>query len=190
MGVVVTAGEVTDAWPTFASLDTEEQGALVRVASQLIESYTRRQWTAAETTETYDGNGRAVLALNRYPVATVGTVQVDGVTVTDYVLKASSGQLVRGDTGTVAHGNAIIWDEGTQNISVTYTAGEGPPFPVRRAGVLLVKHLSQTTDAGAFRREKIGDYEYEMAGQEVTIYGRLPNVVAMLLAPYTDQKRY
>jgi hypothetical protein len=189
MGVVVTAAEVADAWPDFVSLDVEEQGALVRVASQLIEQYTKRRWLSEEATETYDGNGLPILDLKRHPVSLMGSVMVDGVAITDYVLKKASGQLVRGDTSTVARERTTCWDTGTENITITYTAGEEPPWPVRRAGVLLVKNIQQRTEAGAFRREKLGDYEYELGDAFVTMQGRLPSVVEMLLNPYVDQRK-
>jgi hypothetical protein len=189
MGAIVTAGEVAAAWPEFSDLEIAEQAALIQAASHLIQNYTHRTWAIAAATELYNGTGTVNLMLRRHPATVASAVTVNGVTVTDYKLDTLRSVLVRGDYDDDPELSTAYWDRGTNNVSVTYTAGVEPNLAIRRAGVLLVKDLSQRTEAGAFRREKIGDYEYEMSGQEVSVYGMLPSVVQMLLAPYVDMRR-
>lgn len=184
MSDLVSVADVVAAWPDFASLDAGEQSSLIEAASRYVKDYTQRAFLRTTYTEYLSGDGTKDLRLSHYPVLSVSSVTVDGTTETDYVLLPDEGILVRGDS-TDDPAGSIGWDRGTRNIVVTYIGGEIlVPEPVKRAVILMAKELQQRIDAGAMRREKLGDYEYEMAGQEVTVYGRVPSVVAMLLAPY------
>lgn len=189
---LVTDAEVTAAWADFADLAANERAALIDVASEVIAQHTGRDWTtSASTSETLSGDGSRWLFLKRYPASSVASVVVNGTTLasTNYTLLPDEGIVVRGDTKDDPR-SSCGWDRGTRNIVVTYTGGYAAvPDPVKRAAILLVKNLSQQTDLGAFKREKIGDYEYELAGTEVTTFGRLPTLVEALLAPYRSSRQ-
>jgi hypothetical protein len=184
MSDLVTVAEVTAAWADFANLDASEQSSLIEAASRYVTDYTRRNFLRTTYTEVLSGTGHKDLRLANYPILSVTSVTIDGVAETDYVMLPEEGILVRGDADDDPRGS-IGWDRGTRNITVVYIGGEiHVPEPVKRATILMAKEIQQRTDAGTFRREKIGDYEYETGGQEAGLYGRVPSVVSMLLAPY------
>jgi hypothetical protein len=186
VATIATIAEVTAAWPDFADLPNMEQVGLLQAATDLVAKATGRDWETANTatTETHDGSGGPYLFLRRFPVASVGTVTVDGSRVTDYVLDATAGMLTRGESD--GDPRTYEWEQGSGNISVAYIPAATTPPGLKRAAIYLVRWLSLQTSSAGMRREKIGDYEYELGGQEVTTFGQLPTVVEAMLTPYKD----
>jgi hypothetical protein len=181
---LVTEAEVTAAWAGFASLDSVTKAMLLSAASDVVRNHTGRDWETGSTTETHDGNGTPYLFLRRYPVSAVATVTVNGSAETDFTLAGSRGVVTRGDGE--GDPRCARWDLGTQNISVAYTASVTVPDPVKWATIAMLREMHTRMSAAALKREKIGDYEREFAGQEVAVYGQVPSFVAAILSPYVD----
>lgn len=98
-------------------------------ACDMVRTYTEQQINAGTTTETYDGTGTDALLLPQYPVTAAGTVLVNGGTVTDYVLDARKGAVIRkrADPGSAwwdgARSFPMLWPRGRQNVTVTFEHG-------------------------------------------------------------------
>jgi hypothetical protein len=185
MADIVSEAEVTAFWPGFDDVDSTAQTLLLAAASAAVRKFCGREFaTPASGTELYDGDGSPHLFLRRFPVSSVSAVSVNGASVADYKLDATRGVLTPGG-GKVAPWDGGRWTAGTQNISVTYTGGPSAvPEPVKLATIALIRDMKERVDSGAFRRERIGDYEYELAGQDLAAPGRMPAMVEMLLTPY------
>jgi hypothetical protein len=125
-GVIVAAG------------DLEQLRWLCHVATDAVERDLGFVLVRRTITDTFDGDGRQDLQLRRVPpnvsdtgFLTVGSVTENGVTLTanDYVLRRSDWTLRRGQSiGYYWRG----WYPGTENITVTYTAGCTNPPPILR----------------------------------------------------------
>jgi hypothetical protein len=185
---LVTEAEVTAAWPGFANLSSTAKTMLLSAASDAVRNHTRRDWGTGSTTETHDGSGTPRLFLKRYPTSSVTTITVNGTAETDYVLDASRGIVTRGD-GEIDPRWSPVWDAGTQNIDVAYTASVTVPDQVKWATISMVREMWVRTSTAALKREKLGDYEREFSGGEVTLYGRIPSWIDALLAPYCDWRQ-
>lgn len=106
--------------------DSQESKAelVINAASETANDYAGRKLKADDYTHDFDGRGGRLLVLRQYPVNTVEAVYVDSdrefastSEVTNYVLHAEIGKLVRTDS---------VWPRGIQNIRVEYNAGYDP----------------------------------------------------------------
>jgi hypothetical protein len=121
-----------------SSSDLEQLRWLCHVATDAVERDLGFVLVRRTITDTFDGDGRQELQLRRIPpnvsdtgFLTVGSVTENGVTLTtnDYVLRRTDWTLHRGQSlGYYWRG----WYPGTENITVTYTAGCTNPPPILR----------------------------------------------------------
>lgn len=87
-----------------------------------------------------DGSGTDSLLLPELPVNTVGTVTVNGGTVTDYCL-ADNGILYRGTAGS-RYSWPHCWPAGRQNVTVTYDHGYSEvPEDIRMVALAVASRL-------------------------------------------------
>ncbi|KAA0597211.1 putative phiE125 gp8 family phage protein [Azospirillum lipoferum] len=95
-------------------------GALIARASAAITSYIGAPILAGTYRETLEtGGGQAVIALSRYPVTTVTSVEVDGSELpSGFRLDADAGLLLRTDSA----GRSRPWECGAV-VEVSYSAG-------------------------------------------------------------------
>ena len=116
----------TDKVRAYLGLNTteadEKLAQLVTSSSAWVESQVGRSIVvpAAAGTEVYDGDGGTVLVLRRWPVASVASVSVNGEAVTARATVTDSGYVL---DGSVLRLVGSVFYCGTQNVSVTYTAG-------------------------------------------------------------------
>lgn len=180
-GLLLTVGDVRAALGD-ARAESPAALALVRAASSAIEAYCRRTFAQAEVTELLSGGGHPRLVVARPPIASVTSVEVEGTAVTDYLNCES--YLLRGN-GRGPLDCAPTWPRGTRNIEVTYTGGFATvPGEVKAAALILVEHHFQSIEhPGLVRRERIGDWEYDLSAV-ATSSDQLPPAVRALLAPY------
>lgn len=127
------------AWlANYDPLETSEDDRLVAIinaTSQAIESRTGRYFVARESTDVYDGNGRATLLLRKFPIAadpssvTIwdGLASVEQIKGTDYEIDKRLGRLHRiGGFGTLIDTRdplGLTWPRGFQNITVVASVG-------------------------------------------------------------------
>src|SRR4051812_31981340 len=108
---------------------------------------------------TLDGTGTDAILLPKLPVATAGTVTVNGTIITDYVLDTTRGMLLRGTTGSYPR---PVWPSGRQNVVVTYTHGYGTiPADVRMVALEVARRI---VIQGAATEETVGDVRIKYAG--------------------------
>lgn len=126
-----------------STTNDEELRRFLLSASDLAERVTGRTLRRTAYTETYDG-GRRALLLRHAPVLSVASVSVGGSSTTDYTLDPD-GILYAGSTSSTS----TTWAWGTQNVVVTYTAGEQVPPPAAVDLVLeLGRHMWRTQRGG------------------------------------------
>jgi uncharacterized phiE125 gp8 family phage protein len=122
-----------------STANDEELRRFLLSASDLAERVTGRALRRTAYSETYDGGRRAIL-LRHAPVLSVASVSVNGTATTDYTLD-TDGILYAGGTSSTSS----AWSWGTQNVAVTYTAGEQVPPPAAVDLVLeLGRHMWRT----------------------------------------------
>jgi uncharacterized phiE125 gp8 family phage protein len=133
-----------------AARDDELRGVL-EAATTLCEDYTGRTYRRTTYTETYNG-GRCAIALRRTPVQSITTVSEFGVPVIDYVVDTNSGILYRGTQQSPSY-----WQEGRQNVTVNYVAGN-PTVSARATEAVLVTtaHLWDTRRGGSNLPQQTG----------------------------------
>lgn len=92
----------------------------VDAACQTVESWLGRVLGTNQYTLTTNGNGRASVFLNQYPVTAITSVTVDGVSI-----PASTGPLAAGYAfdGCIVYLRGYAFTKGIQNVVVVYTAG-------------------------------------------------------------------
>jgi hypothetical protein len=190
MADLVTAAQVTAAWPEFTTKvpDANERAAIITAASVQVETICNRVFATGSVTETRDGNGLPWLRLKRPPATAITSVVLDDVTLTtavDYFLDADTRTLWRGAAG-AGMSLTPAWTEGRANIVVTYTGGYTTiPTPVQRATIQLIKEEADNVRVSSvFEFEQLGSYQYRRASISSNGGGVVSRSVALLLAPY------
>jgi hypothetical protein len=134
--------------------DAEIQAA-IDWACATVETYCNRTFTAADYTETYDGNGQDVLYLRQYPINSVTSITLDDDTLDsdDYTVE---------DTGIYYEDG---WTKDRRNIVVVYNAGYSTiPADLHMVATRLAADLvNMTGQSGTIQSEKIGDYSYTLS---------------------------
>ncbi len=107
---------------------------LINAVSKIVENYTRRKFKSEQRTEYYDGDGTYILIPRYYPITAVSSLYDDvdraytedtKLTVTDYCIK---------DERTIELYDELTFNEGQNNIKLTYTAGYSQtPFDLSQA---------------------------------------------------------
>jgi hypothetical protein len=131
--------------------DAEIQAA-IDWACATVETYCNRTFTAADYTETYDGNGQDVLYLRQYPINSVTSITLDDDTLDsdDYTVETTGVYYEDG------------WTKSRRNIVVVYNAGYSTiPADLHMICTRLSADLLCMTGQDAnMQSEKIGDYSY------------------------------
>lgn len=177
---------------------------------QTIFSYTGREsFASAAATEYFDGTGREILILERYPVTAVASLYVDNggyygngtspfgsgtewTEGTDFTLKRTDES--EKNRGLVLALGAVdfedvpgIWPRGRGNVKVTYTAGYTTiPDDLQLATHLLtasVYAIAEKNLAGPVGGETFGKYSYTLLGNP-SMAGMNMLTVRSILAKY------
>ena len=161
-----------------SSSGDDEIRSFILAATDIAERMTSRTLRRRSVVESYSVSG-PFFSLNTQPVISVTSVVEDGVTLaaTDYVLDARIGLLYRG-TST----SPLYWRAGTDNITVTYVAGEPTPNPTAQ---LLVKELTRhlwRTQRGASPMAMGGSDEFVPGSSNIMTY-RVQELAGLLTTP-------
>jgi len=143
-------------------------------ASDSVDLYCGRDFGLHEdVVERYDGSGRRRLRLKGWPIVSVASVEVGGVSLTEdleYEVDAGPGILERVD--------GAVWPPGRRNVSVTYSYGYATP-PGAIVSVVEDLVVGALTHAARNRATK-GASSMSMDGYSVA-YSELSRL--MVLAP-------
>jgi hypothetical protein len=155
---------------------TADPGALMAIdaACDVIRDITEQDFTYGTTTVSLDGTGTDVLVLPQRPVASAGTVLVNGGTIVDYIAPTPDGFLYRG-TATAAgygygYGGGACWPRGRQNVKVTYEHGYQTLDVPRSVRMVAISYAARLVLQGVAQSETVGDVtvNYGMAASELT----------------------
>lgn len=159
----------------FLGIDvTEDEGAVIAVdaACDMVRTVAGQSFNEVTDDEiTLDGSGTEALVLPQFPTSSVKTVEVSGEAVTDYVLDAGNGLLIRKvnteeeseESEESASWSLYKWPLGRQNITVTYTHGypaEEIPRDVRMVALMVASRLIAQ---GLAETETIGEVSVRYA---------------------------
>lgn len=164
---------------------------IITAVSQYIETYCNRVFAQATYTETRNGNGRRSLSFLQFPVTTVTTVTVDGVSIPARPAFGSGSFNVVNFTGGGA-GAGYVFDtqtlyldgyafsRGKQNVTLTYQAGfPSIPYDLGQACIDLVSLCYR-------RRDRIGVTGKGVGPEHISyMVGKIPDDVLMTLDQYT-----
>jgi hypothetical protein len=140
-------------------------------ACDILRDYTGQQFNRGTATINLDGSGTDAILLPQLPVNAAGTVLVNGVAITDYVL-ADNGVLFRGAAGVYTN---AVWPGGRQNVRVTYDHGweiTDLPKSVKR---IALEVAARTVLQGPLMEEYVGTVRtrFAAASTELTPTERL-----------------
>lgn len=161
-----------------STTNDEELRQFILEATDIAERLTGRRLARQAVTETFTARGTSIL-LN-VPVVSITSVVEDGTTLaaTDYQLHGGSGIITR-----VVNGIPSNWSmTATQNITITYVAGEASPNPT--AG-LLVKELARhlwRTQRGSSPMAMGGQDDFIPGGNNIITY-RVKELSDLLRVP-------
>lgn len=155
--------------------------ALITSVSAAAAVYCNRNFGVNNYTETYDGEYMPTLWLNQRPVVSVTNVQVDGIAVTQRTAGQPTSYGWANDQNKLFF-NGGVFNEGFQNVVVTYTAGitvsPAATPDLWRAVAEWVgfvyksqQHLDKSSDTG-------------LEGQGTTYLKTLPLTVTLVLDRY------
>lgn len=141
-----------------------DDGALLAVdaACEIVRTITEQDFDDVTETISVDGTGSDTILLPQRPVSNVGTVTVNGGTLTsdDYGY-TTDGRLIR-TNGTASFSSwgrsclpSAYWTPGRQNISVTYEHGYAGTVPADIRMVALMIAYRIITQGGAIQ-EQVG----------------------------------
>ena len=149
--------------------------SLIEAESAYILSWLGRGFELAVHADIFGGNGGREHLFHSYPVVSVSTVTVDGVTIPPAPTIQDKGYLVYGSRLLLF---GYRFARGHLNCRVAYTAGQETPADVRQACVELVGYRYRN-------RDRIGLASKSIAG-ETTAYmtKEMPDHVQGLLQPH------
>lgn len=131
---------------------------LISAASNYIQSWLNRDLLAADYTERFNGTGTASLMLTNYPVLSVTSVKINGLTIpagsdsADGYFFDSDGLYLRG----------YRFERGVSNVLVSYRGGfETIPAELAQATIELVSLRHK-------ERDRIGIVSKGLAGETIT----------------------
>jgi hypothetical protein len=147
---------------------TADPGALIALdaACDICRRISDQEFNAATKTISLDGTDGDCLLLPQDPVRAVGTVLVNGGTITDYMV-SDDGMLLRGTAG---GGTRPTWPRGRQNVSLTYDYGYLTDDLPRDVRICALSIAERYVVQGVAMREVSGDQQidYATAAGEVT----------------------
>jgi hypothetical protein len=162
-------------WLGITSTDDDVQLArLITAASDFVAQYCSRSFVSTAVTDRkYHGNGNSTLVLRNWPIISVQSLAIDGVTVpaTNYTFFDRMIYLTNG-----------VFTKGLANVSVNYTAGYAVvPFGLEQAVIELIVFKYR-------EKERIGHASKQLAGEVVSfIIADLHPAIKKALDQYSDK---
>jgi hypothetical protein len=183
VGIIVTIADVKDA-KLLARTDLQD---LIDDANAAVDMRCNRTFAVTTYTEAHDGENGPRVWLRNPPILSITSVTINGTALDNtfgdaWTFSPGSGELLRGN-GQDDPRFAPWFPKGRQNVVTVYNGGFSPlPGAVRRATLVLVKHLAAATKVtGMFRSESIGDYSYTIGDPESVAF---PPLAAELLEDF------
>jgi len=141
-----------------------------------------RDFNAGTATIAIDGSGTdAVLIPNRFlPLNTVGTITVNGGTITDVVVN-DNGILFRGSAGVDPR---PVWPMGRQNVTATFTHGYAEVDLPRDVRMVALSIASRLVVQGVALEESVGPVRMKYANAATD----LTNGEKMILGKYRQMR--
>jgi len=181
----VAAGDLTDVDRVKALLGaTASDGTiaiLIAEASDYLTSQLSRVIVSTAVVDQYDGRNNLVLTLRRWPIISVASVVIDGVTIPQSTGANVSGWYVCAIREIAMRGQ-YSFSRGFGNVVVTYTAGyaaDAIPAKFTRGCESLVMHWFRQLD-------RIGQASKVVAGETVAFSLGMPDDVKRLIAIEQD----
>lgn len=147
-----------------------------------MEAWLARTVDVRSYDEWYSGNGKGCLYLRNDPIRSVSSVALDGTALTIATSDPTGKDVfVHPNGAALCRMSGLVWDTGTMNARVVYTAGltengEAPPAVVM-AGVLWASHIFKD-------RDRIGMTSVAVGTQTTAFDHKMPPAVRELLRPF------
>lgn len=150
---------------------------LISAASAFIQQWLSRTLALASYTETYDGRGTRRAVLNNFPIVSVSSLVVDGVTIAAAAGPPWSNGYVFDQLSISLYG--YCFRAGFGNVQVSYSAGYATvPLDIEQACLELIGIRYK-------ERERIGYRSKSIAGETVSFFvGDMTPSVKTALNPY------
>jgi uncharacterized phiE125 gp8 family phage protein len=130
---------------------------LITAVSELIERSSQRVFGQATYTETRNGTGGRFLVLNNRPVTAVSSLTINGITIPQSTSFTVDGWVVESPWKVTLRGYSHRFDEGVQNVQITYTAGYATvPADVAQACCLMVGLFYKERDRMGISNKTVG----------------------------------
>jgi hypothetical protein len=130
---------------------------LINRVSSIFEKYCNKTFLQADYTEYYDGEGSAMLFLDKYPVQSVDSIYDDVSWQWGSDTKLDSAYYRIADEKIIVY-NYGTFSKGTQNIKITYNAGfTSVPYDLKQACVEEVGRIFNRRKQRDITNESIGD---------------------------------
>src|SRR6185312_9914823 len=167
MSLVCSIEDVKTYFNITSSAEDYVLTVLVASASANIEQYCNRTFAQAAYTETRNGNGGDRISVRQYPIASVQSVTVDGLTVPIASNAVSDGVVFSDDAIYIRNRGrpgypAAPWcfARGVQNVVLQYTAGyQTIPADLNQACVELVGWKRAKRDRIDKKNETLGSQQ-------------------------------
>jgi hypothetical protein len=151
-------------------------GRLITAASSFVQSWLNRTVALAPYVEIRDGRGAARMSLANYPVVSVASVTIDGISIPAAPDSQGSGYTVSDEAVFLTD---YSFTRGMRNVVVAYTAGYATPPPEIEQAVIELVALRYK------ERERIGLVSKGLAGETTAFSQRdMPADVATALGQY------
>jgi hypothetical protein len=157
--------------------DDELIGRLITAQSAVIEQYCNRKFKAASYELVVDGNGKNTMIIPHYPIISVDSLMVNGISVPAYSFGMSGYGYRFGQMSITLYGSCFI--RGAGNVSMEVFAGyQKIPADLAQACIELV--------ALRYReRDRIGHISKSIAGETVSFTQEaMPDPIKQALADY------
>ena len=183
-----------------ASLTSASLSNLIDAASNLIEGYCDRVFTAADYTESLDGNMLDWIYIKNPPINSLTQAIITDSAGTTYTIESTdldydsvSGRVVFAEDNSASYS---FWPKGYNNCRIDYNGGWSTiPADVQEACVQTVLMMAgPNKDSGnpAMQSERLGDYQYSRASKLMANVGDsgLPMNVEAMLARYVIRRAW
>lgn len=130
---------------------------LTLAASELIERSCQRVFGQTTYTETRNGTGGRFMVLNNRPVTAVSSLTINGITIPQSTSFTTDGWVIESPWKVTLRGYTYRFDEGVQNVQITYTAGFATvPADLSQACCLMVGLLYKERDRMGISSKSVG----------------------------------
>ena len=161
--------------------------ALISAQSAFIRRYCNSDFIQQSYTEVRDGNGKERILLKNYPVVSVASLTIDGLSIPTRPSATAAGLVVPdpGDNAGMIMLDGYVFTRGFQNVTITYTAGLFTN--TAQASASDVGWACRELCAWHWkRRQRPDEVSHSMAGAQVAAFSQkdMPAEVATCLAQY------